>query len=79
MSWILLYLGPVFLLCIPIFWVMGNMKAVEWSVLGWLVFTFIGIAAKPRTIPEYIMVVGNGLLWAIAILVVLVFPELRGQ
>jgi hypothetical protein len=69
--WLLLYLGPVFLAAAVIYGVLGLEEHMSIAVKLWAFFTFIGIIAKPRTIPEYVMVTGNGILFALGVLAAL--------
>jgi hypothetical protein len=65
--WILLYLGPAFLGAAVIWGMLGGEEEMRIAVYLWAFFTFIGIIAKPRTIPEYVMVTGNGILFALGV------------
>lgn len=69
---LLLYVGPASLIAAILFYIAGQPNRAEAAVYGWMIFTFVAIVVKPRTIPEYIMTVGNGLLFAIGVLAALV-------
>ena len=67
--WILIYLGPAFLVAAIIFAVLGNQEAMEIGLIAWLVFTFVsGWIVFPRTVPEKVMVLGNDALFVLAIM-----------
>ena len=70
--WILLYLGPAFLVATLIFaFVLNNAEGAEISFIAWLVFTFVGVVVKPRTIPEWFMTMGNAAIFTLAIMAAL--------
>jgi hypothetical protein len=68
--WILIYLGPAFLVATLIFaFVLNNMEGAEISAIAWLVLTFVGgWVVFPRTVPEKVMVLGNDALFVLAIM-----------
>ena len=67
--WILIYLGPAFLVATLIFAFLGNLEAAEIGAIAWLVFTFVGgWIVRPRTIPERVMTWGNDALFVLAIM-----------
>ena len=67
--WILIYLGPAFLVAMLICVFAGNMEGAEISAIAWLVFTFVGgWVVFPRTVPEKVMVLCNDALFVLAIM-----------
>jgi len=69
--YLLLYLGPAFLVAAVFFFAIGNEKAGEMGVLAWMGFTFIGVGVKPRNIPEWFMTMGNAALFTLGVMAAL--------
>lgn len=63
---ILLYIGPASLGAAIALLALGNKEAATLAVWGWIIFSLVGLVARPRNIPELIMVAGNGLLVLLA-------------
>jgi hypothetical protein len=51
--------------------VLNNAEGAEISFIAWLVFTFVGVVVKPRTIPEWFMTMGNAAIFTLAIMAAL--------
>jgi len=63
---LLLYLGPGSLGAALVFAFTGNDAATKLAVGGWIVFSLVGIIAKPRNLPELVMTWGNAVLILLA-------------
>jgi len=64
---LLLYLGPACLVGAIVMAATGRDDAAQAAILGWLVFTFLGVIVRPRTRPEAAMTLINALLFVVAV------------